>query len=200
MRRRFLSTNPGSTVKCTCRRHRRPPPGRPPGPGRCRRPALPRGRIWLGSRASLRVDQPSPSSSSSLRLAARSMHGSISSPPLPRLGVVVGVRHDLVRASDEPLHAVLQVIGAHGEVTQIAAGRLQPDSGGENIPDRQQAQSIEADQRYLLSELVSGDVADSEDGDPVDAIDAVVASSPTPGCPRSSGQRAGNYAPWHALT
>jgi hypothetical protein len=40
--------------------------------------------------------------------------------------------------------------------------------GGENVPDRQQAQSIEADQRYLLSELIYGDLADSEDRDLVD--------------------------------
>ena len=88
---------------------------------------------------------------------------------------MVGVRHDLMRAADQPLHAVLQVIKAHGVVTRIAAGRLQPQSGGENVPDRRQAQSIEADQRYLLSELVDSDVADREDRDPVDAIDAVVA-------------------------
>jgi hypothetical protein len=80
-----------------------------------------------------------------------------------------------MRAADKPLHAVLQVIEAHGVVTQIAAGRLQPHPGGENIPDVQQAQSSEADQRYLLSKLIYGDTADSEDRDPVDAIDAVVA-------------------------
>ena len=32
-----------------------------------------------------------------------------------------------------------------------------------NIPDPQQAQPIEADQRHLLSELIYGGVADSED-------------------------------------
>jgi hypothetical protein len=88
---------------------------------------------------------------------------------------VVGVRHDLMRAADQPLHAVLQVIEARGVVTWIAAGRLQPHPGGENIPDLQQAQPIEADQRCLLSKLIYGDIADSEDRDPVDAIDAVVA-------------------------
>jgi len=36
---------------------------------------------------------------------------------------VVGVRHDLMRAADQPLHAVLQVIKAHGAVTRKAAGR-----------------------------------------------------------------------------
>lgn len=46
---------------------------------------------------------------------------SIRSPPLPRLRVVVDVRHDLMRAADKPLHAVLQVIEAHGVVTRIAA-------------------------------------------------------------------------------
>jgi hypothetical protein len=55
-------------------------------------------------------------------------------------------------------------------VTRIAAGRLQPHPGGENVPDLQQAQSIEADQRYLLGELIYGNVADSEDRDPVFAI------------------------------
>ena len=77
--------------------------------------------------------------------------------------------------ADKPLHPVLQVIEARGVVTRIAAGRLQSHPGGENIPDLQQAQSIEADQRYLLSELVYGRVADSEDRDSVDAINAVVA-------------------------
>lgn len=80
-----------------------------------------------------------------------------------------------MRAADEPLHALLQVIKAHGVVTRITAGRLQPHPGGENIPDLQQAQAIEPDQWYLLSELIYGDGADSEDRDSVDAIDAVVA-------------------------
>ena len=56
-----------------------------------------------------------------------------------------------MRAADKPLYAVFQVIEAHGVVTRIAAGRLQPHPGGENIPDHQQTQSIKADQRYLLS-------------------------------------------------
>src|SRR5271168_1992063 len=43
--------------------------------------------------------------------------------------VVVGVRHDLMRAGDKPQHAVLQVIEAHSVVTRIAAGRLQPHPG-----------------------------------------------------------------------
>ena len=60
-------------------------------------------------------------------------------------------------------------------MTRIAASRLQPHLRGEKVPDLQQAQPIEADQRYLLSEFVYGDVADSEDRDPVDAIDAVIA-------------------------
>ena len=62
---------------------------------------------------------------------------------------MVGVRHDLMRAADKPPHTVLQIIEAHGVVTRITAGRLQPHPGGENVPDLQQAQSIEADQRYL---------------------------------------------------
>jgi hypothetical protein len=37
-------------------------------------------------------------------------------------------------------------------LTRVAAGRLQPYPGGENVPDLQQAQSIEAHRRYLLSE------------------------------------------------
>jgi hypothetical protein len=60
------------------------------------------GWIRPGSRASLSLDQPNHSSSSSLRSAARPMRGSIRSPPLPRLRVVVGVRHDLMRAADKP--------------------------------------------------------------------------------------------------
>ena len=59
-----------------------------------------------------------------------------------------------MRAADQPLHTVLQVIEAHGVVTRIAAGRLQPHPGGENVPDPQQAQPVEADQRYLLSKLI----------------------------------------------
>ena len=69
----------------------------------------------------------------------------------------------------QPLQAALQVIEAHGAVTRIAVGRLQPHPRGENIPDLQQAQPIEADQRYLLSELIDGDIADSEDRDAADA-------------------------------
>jgi hypothetical protein len=87
---------------------------------------------------------------------------------------VVGVRHALMRAADQPLHAVLQVIKAHGVMTRIAAGRLEPHPGGENVPDPEQAQPIEADKRYLLSELIYGDVTGSEDRYPIDAIDAVV--------------------------
>src|SRR5579872_6972020 len=34
------------------------------------------------------------------------MRDSIRSPPLLRLGVVIRVRHDLMRAADKPLHAV----------------------------------------------------------------------------------------------
>ena len=75
---------------------------------------------------------------------------------------MVGVRHDLMRAASQPLRAVLQVIEAHSEVTWIAAGRLQPHPSGENIPDLQQAQSIDADERHLLSELVYGDIADAK--------------------------------------
>ena len=59
-----------------------------------------------------------------------------------------------MRAADKPLHAILQVIEAHGVVTRITAGRLQPHPGGENIPELQQAQSIETDQRYLLGKLI----------------------------------------------
>ena len=71
-----------------------------------------------------------------------------------------------MRAAHQPLHAALQVIEAHGVVTRVAASRLQPHSRGENIPDRQQTQPIEADQRYLLSELIDGELADSEDREP----------------------------------
>jgi|HubBroStandDraft_2_1064218.scaffolds.fasta_scaffold1203187_2 hypothetical protein len=46
-------------------------------------------------------------------------------------------------------------------MTRITAGRLQPHPGGENVPDLRQAQPAEADQRYLLSELVYGDIADT---------------------------------------
>lgn len=66
----------------------------------------------------------SPTSSSSLRPAAKSMRASIKVPPLTRLRVVVGVRHDPVRAADKSLHTGLQVIKAHGEMTRVAAGRL----------------------------------------------------------------------------
>jgi hypothetical protein len=80
-----------------------------------------------------------------------------------------------MRAADQPPRAVLQVIEAHGVMTRIAAGRLQPHPGDQNIPNLQQAQPVEADQRYLLSQLIYGDIVDSEDRDPVDAIDAVIA-------------------------
>src|SRR5579863_3633952 len=162
MRWRFFSTDPGSTVKCTCPSSSTATTRTTAWAWRLPATSITPGRTRPGSRASLSVDQPSPSSSSSLRSAARSMCDSIRPPPLPRLRVVVGVRHDLMRAADKPLHPVLQVIEARGVVTRIAAGRLQSHPGGENIPDLQQAQSIEADQRYLLSELVYGRVADSE--------------------------------------
>jgi hypothetical protein len=55
-------------------------------------------------------------------------------------------------------------------VTRVAAGRLQSHPGGDNIPNLQQAQSIEADQRYLLSKLIYGDIASSEDRGPIDPI------------------------------
>ena len=58
------------------------------------------GRMPAGSLASLSVDQPSPSSSSSLRSATKSMRASINLPPQTRLHVAVGVRHDPVRAAD----------------------------------------------------------------------------------------------------
>ena len=51
-------------------------------------------------------------------------------PSLSRLRVVVGVRHDLVRAADKPPHAILQVIEAHGVMARVAAGWLQSHPGG----------------------------------------------------------------------
>jgi hypothetical protein len=65
-----------------------------------------------------------------------------------------------MRAADQPPYAVLQVVEAHGVVARIASGRLQPHPGGENIHDLQQTQSIEADQRYLLSKLIYRDLSE----------------------------------------
>jgi hypothetical protein len=58
---------------------------------------------------------------------------------------VVGVRHDLVRAAGKPLHAVFQT------------------------------QAVKANQRRLLGELIDSCVTDSENRDPIDAVNAVVA-------------------------
>src|SRR5579859_1583785 len=58
------------------------------------------GRTREASRASLSADQPSPSSSSALRSATKSISRSIASPPPSRLGVAVGVGHDLGKPPD----------------------------------------------------------------------------------------------------
>ena len=73
---------------------------------------------------------------------------------------MVGVRHDPVRAADKSLHTDLQVIKAHREMTRVAAGRLQSHPHGKKVPDRQQAQAVEADQWRLLGEFIDGGVAD----------------------------------------
>jgi hypothetical protein len=86
---------------------------------------------------------------------------------------VVGVRHDLLRAADKPPHAILQVIEAHGVMARVAAGWLQSRPGGKNVPNLQQGQTIKADQRRLLGKFIDGGVADGEDRDSVDAVDAV---------------------------
>jgi hypothetical protein len=88
---------------------------------------------------------------------------------------VVGVRHDLMRTAGKPLHAALQVIKAHGEVTRVTPSRLQPHPYGKKIPYHQQTQAVKADQRRLLSKLLDGGAADGEDRDPLDAVDAVIA-------------------------
>lgn len=80
----------------------------------------------------------------------------------------------MVRAAGKPPHAVLQVIEANGVMARVAAGGLQSHLGGNNVPDRQQAQVIKADQRHLLSELNDGGAADGEDRDPVYTVNAVV--------------------------
>lgn len=43
-------------------------------------------------------------------------------------------------------------------------------SRGEDVPDMQESQAIEASQRYLLGQLIDGRVADGEDRDAVDAV------------------------------
>ena len=49
---------------------------------------------------------------------------------------MIRVRHDLVGTTGKSLHATLQVIKAHGEMTRVAAGRLQPHPRSKNIvPD-----------------------------------------------------------------
>jgi hypothetical protein len=53
---------------------------------------------------------------------------------------VVGVRHDLMRTAGKPLHAALQVIKAHSEVTRVTPSRLQPHPYGKKIPYLQQTQ------------------------------------------------------------
>ena len=83
---------------------------------------------------------------------------------------MVGVRHDPVRAADKSLHTEPQVIKAHSEMTRVAAGRLQPHTHGKNIPDRQQAQAIEADQWRLLGEFIDSGVPNGEHRDAVDAV------------------------------
>jgi hypothetical protein len=62
---------------------------------------------------------------------------------------------DLVWTTGKSLHAALEVIKAHGEMTRVAAGRLQPHpqqehrrhsagSSGQNGPDAVIAQRIRA--------------------------------------------------------
>src|SRR5271165_3261888 len=174
MRWLFFATDPGRTAKWTCPSSSTATTRTTAWAWRFPATTITPGRMRAGSLASLSVDQPSPSSSSSLRSAARSMRASIKVPPLTRLRVVVGVRHDPARAADKSLHTGLQVIKAHSEMTRVAAGRPEPHTHGKNIPDRQQAQAIEADQWRLLGEFIDGGVADGEHRNPVDAVDPVV--------------------------
>lgn len=88
---------------------------------------------------------------------------------------MVGVRHDLVRAACQAPHAVVQVVEADGIVTRVPPGRLEPQSGRDDVADGQQSQPLEADQRHLLGQLFQRGVADGEHRDPVYAIDAAVA-------------------------
>jgi hypothetical protein len=53
---------------------------------------------------------------------------------------------DLVWTTGKSLHAALEVIKAHGEMTRVAAGRLQPHPRSKNIADIQQAQAGKTDQ------------------------------------------------------
>src|SRR5579871_5232153 len=71
-------------------------------------------------------------------------------PPPSRLRIVVGVRHDLTRAAGKLSYAVVEVIEADSVMARVAAGRLQPHPSGQNVPDPQEGQATEPDQRRLL--------------------------------------------------
>jgi hypothetical protein len=65
-------------------------------------------------------------------------------------------------------------------MARVAADWLQSRLGGKNVPNLQQGQTIKADQRRLLGKFIDGGVADGEDRDSVDAVDAVKrAASPS---------------------
>ncbi len=70
-------------------------------------------------------------------------------------------------AAEQSLHAVVQSVEGDVEVARVTSGRLQTQPGGAQRADGHQGQSSEPDQRYLLGQLVQGQVADGEDQDPM---------------------------------
>lgn len=79
-----------------------------------------------------------------------------------------------VTAVAKLFHTGAQVVEREGEVAWITAGRLESEACRSEDPDGYEGEHREPDERWLLGELVDGDVASCEHRKPVDAVDGLV--------------------------
>lgn len=70
---------------------------------------------------------------------------------------------------------VVEVVEEDGEVSRVPAGRLDPEPTSPEHADPYEGEHNEANEWGLLGQLIDGCIAGGEDGDPVVAVDAVVA-------------------------
>lgn len=87
---------------------------------------------------------------------------------------MVWVDPGLVAAVAQPFDAIFEVVERDREVAWVPAGGLEPEFSGAQVADPDQREDLKADQRWLLGELVDGDVTNGEHGDAVGVVQPVV--------------------------
>src|SRR5215207_9613740 len=95
--------------------------------------------------------------------------------PLPGPLLMVRVPPDEMLTATQRLDALVEVVEGHSEVPRVASRRFEAEARGSEHTSLHQGQYLEADQRWLLGQLVDRDVTRREDRDPVRAVDRVVA-------------------------